>query len=165
MATKVLRCVVRVDPEIWRDLEFSRALSIDSRWAWFDSMFYLAGIGDPKGFYPHAELVWQVGREADVIARQLLSIGCWSLCALGYYVHERSGCRVLPEQRAFIPDSVRQLVYARDSYRCVTCGSPDYLTLDHIRPWSLGGSDDEANLQTMCQSCNSRKGARVDAMG
>jgi len=60
-----------------------------------------------------------------------------------------------------IPDEVRQQVYRRDGYRCVTCGSTDDLTLDHIIPWSLGGSDDASNLQTMCRPCNCRKGARV----
>jgi hypothetical protein len=55
----------------------------------------------------------------------------------------------------------RDAVFARDNYQCVTCGSRQNLTLDHIVPVSLGGSGDIANLQTMCRSCNSRKGARL----
>jgi hypothetical protein len=156
----VVRCVVRVDPEIRVDLEFAR-LSIAARCVWFESLFYLATIGEPAGFYPHTELVREAGRQADDVAVQLLELGCWSLCAFGYYVNSRSGCRVLPEERAAIPNAVRQMVYRRDGYQCVTCGSGEYLTLDHIHPWSLGGSDDPSNLQTMCRSCNSRKGARV----
>lgn len=62
-----------------------------------------------------------------------------------------------------IPLDVRREVYARDGHRCVTCGSNEALSLDHIHPWSKGGADSADNLQTLCRPCNSRKGARVDA--
>ncbi len=61
-----------------------------------------------------------------------------------------------------IPFIVRAKVWARDHFQCVKCGSPDQLSLDHVIPHSLGGSDDEGNLQTLCGTCNSRKGARLD---
>lgn len=70
--------------------------------------------------------------------------------------------RSLEENRASIPDAVRQSVYARDGYRCTACGGGDDLALDHVVPWSAGGSDDALNLQTLCRSCNSRKGAQYD---
>lgn len=63
--------------------------------------------------------------------------------------------------RRKIPIQIRTRIYARDGHKCVHCGTENGLTLDHIVPWSAGGSDDESNLQTLCQSCNSRKGARV----
>lgn len=63
--------------------------------------------------------------------------------------------------RAHIPDHVRALVYARDGHACASCGSTENLSLDHIKPWSKGGSDDESNLQTLCTPCNSSKGARI----
>ncbi len=65
------------------------------------------------------------------------------------------------EHRAKIHPSIRALVYERDEYRCVECASTEDLTLDHIHPWSLGGSDSPANLRTLCRPCNSSKGARV----
>lgn len=52
-------------------------------------------------------------------------------------------------------------VFANDGYACVTCGTRDDLCVDHIYPVSKGGSSDMSNLQTLCRSCNSRKGARV----
>jgi len=52
-------------------------------------------------------------------------------------------------------------VWDRDGWQCVTCGTHKGLTVDHIVPVSKGGSDDLDNLQTMCGSCNSRKGARA----
>lgn len=64
-------------------------------------------------------------------------------------------------RRAFIPKAIRSLVFERDSYRCVYCGSTEKLSIDHIYPWSLGGSDLPSNLQTLCKSCNSKKGAKV----
>lgn len=74
----------------------------------------------------------------------------------------RPGPRPATERRRKkIPAAVRALVYARDGHACVTCGATEKLTLDHIKPFSLGGGDGPDNLQTMCLSCNSRKGARV----
>lgn len=60
-----------------------------------------------------------------------------------------------------IAAEVRQLVYARDGYQCRHCRTSKDLSLDHIHPWSKGGSDEPDNLQTLCRPCNSRKGARV----
>lgn len=56
---------------------------------------------------------------------------------------------------------VTRAVWDRDGWECQECGSHCDLTVDHITPVVLGGSDDMANLQTLCRSCNSRKGARV----
>lgn len=67
---------------------------------------------------------------------------------------------VKPPERPPIPIGVRLSVFGRDGYRCADCGSTEDLTLDHIHPWSRGGSDTEDNLRVLCRSCNSRKGAR-----
>ena len=60
-----------------------------------------------------------------------------------------------------ISRGVQRTVWDRDGWECVTCGSHANLTVDHIMPLARGGSDDLSNLQTMCFSCNSRKGARI----
>lgn len=74
------------------------------------------------------------------------------------------------------PQGVRAQVLRRDGWQCRGCGwSPgDYipaaptgrplyrgLEIDHIHPRSRGGSDDVDNLQVLCTTCNTRKGARV----
>lgn len=78
--------------------------------------------------------------------------------------HIKSFRRFDPRSRKPISNKLRKMVYERDHCRCVTCGATDHLSLDHIIPWSLGGEDTMENLQTMCRSCNSRKGNRVDVV-
>lgn len=64
-------------------------------------------------------------------------------------------------KKAKIGRDLARRVYERDAYRCVDCGSYLDLTCDHIKPESLGGPTTFENLQTMCRSCNCRKGARA----
>lgn len=52
-------------------------------------------------------------------------------------------------------------VFRRDGFKCKACGKSENLTLDHIIPYIEGGEDLVSNLQTLCQECNSSKGARV----
>mgnify|MGYP006391602453 CR=1 FL=1 len=59
-----------------------------------------------------------------------------------------------------INQTLRMKVYERDGFSCVTCGVQTNLSLDHIKPEVLGGESTLENLQTMCKSCNSKKGAR-----
>jgi hypothetical protein len=55
----------------------------------------------------------------------------------------------------------RAAVFQRDEHKCRTCGATERLTIDHIVPRRRGGTNARDNLQTLCVSCNSRKGARV----
>ena len=64
---------------------------------------------------------------------------------------------------SFVSAEVRERLYARDGHKCRYCGrGPGMegvrLTLDHVRPSALGGTDEEANLVTACLSCNSSRG-------
>ena len=64
---------------------------------------------------------------------------------------------------------LRISVYRRDNFTCQKCGiSPEIindpntpLCIDHIHPESKGGKTDLNNLQTLCRSCNSRKGTKT----
>lgn len=59
--------------------------------------------------------------------------------------------------RSPISPRIRARVMERDGFRCRRCGAgpnDDRLVLDHIMPVALGGSDDESNLQTLCETCN-----------
>lgn len=53
----------------------------------------------------------------------------------------------------------REMILRRDGYICQQCGETEgVLHVDHIVPRRLNGSDDANNLQTLCKSCNLRKG-------
>lgn len=61
-------------------------------------------------------------------------------------------------------------------YRCANCGGwcgrpgndkvniPDdqKMEVDHIRPWSRGGTDEVWNLQALCKPCNRAKSNSMD---
>ena len=59
----------------------------------------------------------------------------------------------------------RLAIYDRDGHACVYCGRFSYsatgesclLTLDHLQPRELGGSNEASNLVTACFSCNSAR--------
>jgi len=58
----------------------------------------------------------------------------------------------------------RRAIYLRDGLRCTYCGKgiedEIQLTLDHVLPQELGGSNSEKNLVTACKCCNSAKGSK-----
>jgi len=64
----------------------------------------------------------------------------------------------------WISDHKRLSIYLRDGLACCYCGATiedgARLTLDHLTPHSLGGSNHEGNLVTACLKCNSSRGAR-----
>lgn len=53
------------------------------------------------------------------------------------------------------------VVRRRDGNKCRYCGSTDRLTVDHVIPRVMGGSDCATNLVVACRSCNSSKGGRT----
>jgi len=63
---------------------------------------------------------------------------------------------------AISKQEIRQMVFGRDGFKCVFCSSRKSLSVDHIRPVAHGGGDDIENLQTLCKSCNSKKGSTTN---
>lgn len=53
---------------------------------------------------------------------------------------------------------ISKAVFKRDNYTCQYCGKVGgKLEVDHIFPFSKGGSDNLDNLTTSCQKCNRQK--------
>lgn len=66
-------------------------------------------------------------------------------------------------ERARVSNKMRFAVYRRDHYRCVKCGRKTAdLEIDHIIPIAKGGKTEFNNLQTLCHSCNVKKGDTVE---
>lgn len=63
-----------------------------------------------------------------------------------------------------IRPSDRFFVLSRDRYTCQYCGAKaPHVTLhiDHVVPYSKGGTSDPSNLKTACADCNLGKGSRT----
>ena len=77
---------------------------------------------------------------------------------------------------------LRVQVFEKDFYTCQMCGiKPEaiptnyngrytlaieplsFLVVDHIIPWKKGGATNISNLQTLCATCNSKKGNKYGA--
>lgn len=72
-----------------------------------------------------------------------------------------------------IPRPIRRQVFIRAQYKCehatfvtqeaapTACGSTFGLEIDHIKPWSHGGTHDAANLRVLCQAHHSRESFKI----
>lgn len=65
--------------------------------------------------------------------------------------------------RAEIPQLTRRLIKRRDNDRCKICSTDYSLQLDHVIPWSYGGSDSSDNLRTLCEWCNGQRSNFLEA--
>lgn len=68
-------------------------------------------------------------------------------------------------EREPIPYQLRSAVWLRDKGICQKCGvrNPKPWQLDHIVPWSAGGTDDSTNLRVLCEPCNQNRSNYDDA--
>ena len=70
--------------------------------------------------------------------------------------------RELAHER-MIPTAVKLEVWKRDKGRCIKCGRRDNLHLDHLLPYSLGGTSLLAkNIQLLCARHNLEKKDRIE---
>ncbi len=64
----------------------------------------------------------------------------------------------------WIRQEKRLAIYLRDGLACCYCSAAveddATLTLDHLRAYANGGSNDATNLITCCHRCNSARGKR-----
>lgn len=65
------------------------------------------------------------------------------------------------KKRKIYPESARKLIYLHAGGRCELCGREilfEDMTIDHIKPLSMGGEDNVSNLACTCLACNHLKG-------
>lgn len=60
----------------------------------------------------------------------------------------------------YVSQKDRNIVLHQDAI-CVSCGTSENLTIDHIKPVSKGGANCLKNYQALCRSCNSSKGNKI----
>ena len=79
----------------------------------------------------------------------------------GLGIIERSD---IPRRKGKRSRNIRETLYGKQAGNCNLCRVHFELrnmTVDHIIPRAHGGPDDDANLQLLCQACNSLKGTRT----
>ena len=54
-------------------------------------------------------------------------------------------------------DWKRERIMERDGHKCVQCGSNRYISVDHRKNRSQGGTHHQDNLQTLCVKCHEAK--------
>lgn len=138
-----------IKTSIWLDPEF-RSLSSDAQWIYLGRKF--RDQREPVT----VELLQSWASDGDPIE---LEKAIAELAATRFgYVLKRAIARkkITPELRIEI--------YERDGFKCVTCGTSENLEIDHIIPLAKGGTDDPANLQTMCAPHNRKKGTKIDGL-
>lgn len=70
-----------------------------------------------------------------------------------------------PRRRKSFPVELKRELHRKQGGKCMYCGrrpGMDLMDIDHKNPMAKGGSDQKRNLQLLCRSCNTRKGATTD---
>lgn len=106
-------------------------------------------------FVEEASFLWDLG---DGYGSEPMHVLFWTIDNYGLELAPDS--RLKKYNRKPIPEKIRYEVYARDDFKCKHCQIGTDLTIDHIMPVVRGGTNDIDNLQTLCRSCNSRKGTK-----
>ena len=67
-------------------------------------------------------------------------------------------------RKSFSPE-LKKEIFKGQAGKCMYCGRKpgiDLMDIDHKNPMAKGGSDQNRNLQLICRTCNTRKGATTD---
>lgn len=81
----------------------------------------------------------------------------------------RTPAPVLKPKSRYIPQTIKDQIWRRDHGRCQytnhqtgkICGSKYALTIEHLRPYALGGDHQQDNLQLLCRAHNQHKARKV----
>jgi len=99
---------------------------------------------------------------------KLIEMLCWKTTqGAGYYIYDikrNEICFSMPEKthRKSFSLKQREMIYEKANGKCELCGKSilfDNMTLDHIKPLAMGGTNDISNVQCSCSVCNSLKGS------
>jgi hypothetical protein len=57
----------------------------------------------------------------------------------------------------YIPKKVRRAAWKEAHGQCLICSSTNFLELDHVKPFALGGDNNHGNIRLLCHNCNQRQ--------
>lgn len=81
----------------------------------------------------------------------------------GYYIFDtETNQKYNKKKRIRFSEDVRLMLYNKADGRCELCGRKilyDKMTIDHIKPLKMGGTNDFENLQCTHKACNEFKGS------
>jgi hypothetical protein len=149
---------IKLDTKFFRTWEARRA-GVDGRQLFLQAACWASENGTGRRL-PKGQIRWWsqgIARPRDV-ADLLVDLGLFDDLGDRYVIVSRLVCLGYREK---VPAWLRRFIFKRDSHRCRQCGATDRLAIDHMFPVSLGGETTVENLQTLCGSCNSRKGAKA----
>ena len=76
------------------------------------------------------------------------------------------GWRYKSKRKRYVPKTMVKLIKRIYNYRCAECNiieSPrTKMHIDHIYPFSKGGTNEPKNLQLLCSKCNQRKSNKIN---
>ena len=81
-----------------------------------------------------------------------------------WHITKRTDIPTRTDQPVHRSANIKAILYGQQAGNCLGCLEHFQLrnlTIDHIVPRSLGGSDADENLQLLCGACNSVKGNRL----
>ena len=123
---------------------------------------------EPMGYINEIHITFEKGITDEDYVLQLIKVIDEIDLGIEYFILWTDTKKVKPNSRRLISGTTRQNVLMRDNYTCQICGATvkdgAKLEIDHIIPYSKGGTNDESNLQVLCQQCNREKHNRSDLL-
>lgn len=119
-----------------------------------DGFFYIC---DQCGEHGPQTIVWKElddDRSHFAICKKCLEAVFIEHCEYSWY-------QEIKVKRKVISEELRNEVFKRDGNVCRWCGATEDLVIDHAFPFSRGGKTEIENLQTLCRSCNIKKGSKL----
>jgi 5-methylcytosine-specific restriction endonuclease McrA len=92
-----------------------------------------------------------------------------------YIIAERLRYALFPEKRKVKDQNRRAMelragkitaqewrdVLEKYDYKCLCCGTDKNITMDHVIPLKLGGTNTKDNVQPLCKTCNFKKHIKI----
>ena len=121
----------------------------------------------PMDYYNDIHIGFEKGINIEDYVLQLIKVIDEIDLVIGAFILWTDTKKV-KNSRRLISGTTRQNVLMRDNYTCQICGATvkdgAKLEIDHIIPYSKGGTNKENNLQVLCQQCNREKHNRTDLL-